>query len=241
MVRSVHFDWYTQQNEQDLLYDLVAEAVHVNGHDCWYVPRTVINRDEVFAEAEWHEYNDAFLLEFYVKSINQMGGEGAMLSKFGVQLKDEFVLTVAMKTFASEVLAEKPSFLRPREGDCVYVPMIGALFTIKYVDKKAFFYQLGSLQAWDLTLELYENVGSVFNTGVPEIDAVYEVRNDFMDEYALTTEAGAVLLDERDGWEIQYQTSDTWDDQSQNLDLENEAEEVIDWSETDPFSVGGKW
>lgn len=241
MSRSVHFDWYTRESEQDLLYDLVAEAVHVNGHDMFYVPRTVQNRDDVFSEAEWHEFNDAFMLEFYVKTTSQMGGEGALLSKFGVELRDEMVVTVAMKTFSEEVLTERPEFLRPREGDAIYVPMIGSLFTVKYVDKKAFFYQLGGLQAYDLSLELYEGSSAVFSTGVPEIDSVYSKITEDIYELALLTEDGHVLSDERDGWALVYETYDSHDDHSQNLEFEDTSETVIDWTEADPFSEGGKY
>lgn len=238
MVSTVHFDFFTDPAEQDFLQDLVAEAVHVMGHDCWYVPRTVVDRDSLFTEAEYHSYDSAYLLEFYVKTTQHMGGEGAMLSKFGVELRDELTLTVSKRTFQEEVLDKAPHLLRPREGDLIYVPMIKALFTIKYVDKKAFFYQLGDLQAYDLSLELYEGGSAEFNTGVPVIDSTYTPITDEIDDLALHTEDGYALADERDGWEILWVGPDDQVDVTQNLAIEDEAETVIDWSERDPFSVG---
>lgn len=241
MSSSVFFDFFTDSAEQDLLQDLVSEAIHVLGHDCWYVPRTVVDRDSLFTEAEYHEYLQAFSLEFFFKTTLQMGGEGALLAKFDVELRDELTLTVSKKTFQEEVLDKEPSFLRPREGDLIFIPMIGSLFTIKYVDKKAFFYQLGDLQAYDLSLELYEGSSAVFDTGVPAIDSLYKPITDDVNELVLLTEGGDHLVDERDRWEIVTVGIDDPVDISQNLVIEDEAEDVIDWSETDPFSTSGKF
>lgn len=222
--------------------DLVQESIQIHGHDCWYVPRTVINRDDLFTEAEYHSYDSAFYVDFYIKTTNQMGGEGAMLSKFGVTLRDELVLTVSKKTFQEEVLDVRPDILRPREGDLVFIPMIGSAFVIKYVDKKAFFYQLGDLQAYDLTLELYEGSSAVFNTGVPVIDALYQPITQDLLEMVLTTEDGFIISDERDGWALEWEdVDDQVGDDGQNLEVENEAEIYLDWSETDPFSTGGRF
>jgi neck protein len=241
MGTSVFFDFYTDESEQNLLTDLVQESVHVMGTDMYYVPRTVVDRDALYTEAEYHTYDDAYSLEFFVKTIDQMGGEGALLSKFGVQLRDEMILTVSKRTFQEEVLDKDPSILRPREGDLVYVPFYGALFVIKFVDKKAFFYQLGDLQAYDLTIELYEGSSAEFNTGVAVIDQNYVKITDDLQVMEIRTEAGDALKDERDGWQIVAVRYDDPVDVSQNVAVEDEAEEVIDWSEADPFSTGGKY
>ena len=240
MARNLHVDWFTRTEEQDLLYDLVAEATAFAGHDVYYCPRTVENRDSIFSEGEWHEFNDAFVIDAYFKTTSQMGGEGAMMSKFGVEIRDELVVTVSMKSFTSEVLTENPEYLRPREGDAIYVPMMGQLFTVKYVDKKAFFYQLGGLQAWDLSLELYESSSGRFNTGVPEIDDAYAPLTDDLVVSGLHDAEGYLLAHE-DGWYIELDSFKYDEDFSQNVDLEDEADEVIDWSEENPFSVGGRY
>jgi len=239
MATNVLFDFFTESIEQELLSDLVQEAIQISGHDCWYVPRTVENRDALFTEAEYHSFNSAYFLEFYVKTTSQMGGEGALLSKFNVELRDELVLTVAKKTFQEEVLDSRPDILRPREGDLVFIPMIGAMFTVTYVDKKAFFYQLGDLQAYDMTLELYEGTSAVFATGVPLIDAIYQPITVDVHSFALTTEDGFELHDDGEDWILLYQTAEDQIDNSQNVVIEDEADTIIDWTETDPFSEGG--
>jgi hypothetical protein len=241
---SVFFDFFNQTDEQELLSDLVAESIHVNGHDMYYLPRTVENRDAVFSEAEYASFDSHYFFEFFIKTSSQMGGEGALLSKFGVELRDELVLTVAMKTFREEVTDRVPAIVRPREGDTIFIPMIGSLFTIKYVDKKAFFYQLGGLQAWDLTVELYESQSAVFNTGLPFIDEMYAPFTNDITERALTTEDGFMITEPGDGWVLLYTAVGDPDvpDLDQNDEFEEIAdEEVIDWAEEDPFSESGRF
>jgi hypothetical protein len=109
------------------------------------------------------------------------------------------------------------------------------------VDKKAFFYQMGDLQAYDLSLELYEGSSSVFNTGVPEIDDAYGAITEDLSELALMTENGFMIADERDNWALEYQDYDAYDDNSQNVDFEDEAEALIEWDERDPFSTGDNY
>jgi len=240
---SVFFDFFTEDSEQQQLQEMVQEAISTFGHDVWYVPRTVVNRDLVFTEPEYATYDSAFLIAIYFKTQLQMGGEGALMSKFGFELRDELVVTMAKLEFKEEILDRRPDILRPREGDLMYIPMIGSLFTIKYVDKKAFFYQLGDLQAYDLSLELYEAQSEVFNTGVPEIDAYYKAAT--MDELvtSLFTEDGNELHDERTDWPFEIERFDDTPELSfdQSKIFETEADAEIDWSEADPFSEKGHY
>ena len=51
-------------NEQRLIEDLIIESLKIYGHDCYYIPRTVVNKDKIFDEqyflafdliSSWHE------------------------------------------------------------------------------------------------------------------------------------------------------------------------------------------
>lgn len=239
---NVHFDFFEEDIEQQLLSELVAESIEVNGHTCFYVPRTVVNRDDILSEPEFVRFESAYPINVFIKTTSHMGGEGALLSKFGVELRDELIVTVAMLTFADEITSQRGDIIRPREGDLIFIPMIGSAFTLKYVDKKAFFYQLGNLQAWDLSLELYEDANAVFRTGVAQIDSVYGKYTHDILETALATEDGFMLTEPGDRWVLEWENMDTpKDDLEQNVEIEAEADEVIEWNEKDPFSVGGDY
>jgi hypothetical protein len=60
--------------------------------------------------------------------------------------------------------------------------------------------------------------------------------------YSLTTEDGFALVEPGDGWYLLYNgVDDVTTDLDQNLEFEEIADEIIDWTETDPFSEGGNY
>ena len=42
--------FHHQNNEQDLVEDLTVEAIKIYGKDMVYLPRTLVNKDELFGE-----------------------------------------------------------------------------------------------------------------------------------------------------------------------------------------------
>ena len=49
MTTNVYFSKGTP-NEQHLYEDLAIEAIQIYGHDVFYIPRTLVNKDELFGE-----------------------------------------------------------------------------------------------------------------------------------------------------------------------------------------------
>ena len=49
MSTNVYFSKGTP-NEQHLYEDLAIEAIQIYGHDVFYIPRTLVNKDELFGE-----------------------------------------------------------------------------------------------------------------------------------------------------------------------------------------------
>jgi ketosteroid isomerase-like protein len=236
--KAIH-SYYDDSDAQRMLQKIVQDVVQVFGHDCWYVPRTVDVREEVLNEAETASYRAAYPVEMYVKTVDHMGGEGALLQKYGLTEYDELTFTISMKAWAELVRTRDTTLTRPREGDLIYVPMIRAAFRVRYVDKKAFFYQLGELQAWDVVAELYEASSETFDTGVPEIDDVYQLVTEDLSELAVTTEDGDLLRTE-DGWYLEVvDYRDYVPDMDDGHALEDAADDIIDWSESNPFGDEG--
>jgi len=164
--------------EQSLIEDLVIESIKIYGMDAWYIPRTNKTRDSIFNETGYGyiEYPEAHMVEMYVKSVDGFEGEGDFLSKFGLEIRDSVTLTVARRSYESEVVtyrsdnsADAP-LTRPLEGDLIYLPLNNKIFEIKHVEHESIFYQMGSLQMYDLRAELFEYSGEVFKTGHDFID-----------------------------------------------------------------------
>jgi hypothetical protein len=224
--------------EQKLIEDLVIESIKVYGIDMYYLPRTILNRNQVFREQDSASYNASYQVEMYLKSFDKFGGDGKFLSKFGLEIRDEVIFTVAFRTFTNEVTTLNGQS-RPNEGDLIFLPLNKKVFQIKFVDHEAIFYQMGSLQMYDLTCELFEYSNENFNTGIAEIDDKYATYSTDMSDYSLMTEDGFELTDSYNNVLVQNYNLDAIDDQSQIDVFTNESANFVDFSEGNPFSEAG--
>ena len=152
--------------EQRLVQDLINEQLRMFGVEITYLPRKIVNRDNIFREVESSKFDDNFLLEAYVNTYEGYTGAGDIMTKFGMSLKDELVVTiskerwedfiapflVSMSETSDEILVEG----RPREGDLIYFPLGKRIFEVKFVEHEKPFYQLGKGYVYELQCELYE-------------------------------------------------------------------------------------
>jgi len=202
--------------EQVLIEDLIIESIKIYGVDTWYMPRTVTSKDDLLNEDDLSVYNNAYLIEMYVKSIDGFEGEGDILSKFGIQIRDSMTMTVSQRVFHQEISSNDIQVkTRPKEGDLIYFPLNDKIFKIMHVEHEAIFYQLGSLQTYDLRLELFELSNERFQTGHEFIDQKWESR---------ITDTQVTLED-----------IESVDELADNLTIQIEANELLDFSEDNPF------
>jgi hypothetical protein len=190
-----YFRNYDASNEQDLLHDLIIESIKIYGEDMYYVPRELKRYDRLFGEDDISEYNRAIFVEFYIKSVDGFTGDGNFMSKFGLQIRDQAVFSIAQRVFSAEVAALTGQ-TRPNEGDLIYFPLNQKCFKIMYVKKQEFFYPMGTLPTWEITVELFEYGSERMNTGIPEIDRLQSEFSMNILDYALRDESGNILLDE---------------------------------------------
>lgn len=212
MATNQYINNYSANNEQNLLEDLVVESIKFYGHDLHYLPRTNINVDDILNEPQTYKFGSVYDVEMYLKSTESFEGDGTFLSNFGVEIRDQIILTVSNRSF-DEFVGTPASLSVPREGDIIYVPVIGTAYQIMYVNKSSVFYQLGRLTTWDLTCELFEYSNEVFETGNTEIDNKYN---------AYSTDGETDIED--------------IDEEADNEILETEGSDIIDFSERNPFS-----
>ena len=164
--------------EQDLVQSLINEQLKIYGVEVTYIPRKIVNRSTVFEEIESSRFDDNFLLEAYVETFDGYGGQGDIMTKFGVTLKDEMTISISrerFEDFISPFLEQMPDSeilvsTRPREGDLIYFPLGGRLFEVKFVEHEDPFYQLGKNYVYKLQCELFEYEGEVIDTDIEEID-----------------------------------------------------------------------
>jgi len=156
MATNFFFNNFQSSMEQNLIEDLVVESIKIYGIDLYYLPKRVVNRDTIFREEELATYNAAHPVEMYIKNVDGFEGEGDFISKFGLEIRDRVTFTVSRRSFAQEILINEAQMVRPLEGDLIWFPLTRKMYKIQFVEHEAIFYQLGSLQTWDLTCELFE-------------------------------------------------------------------------------------
>ena len=214
MATNPYFDNFYNSPEQNLIEDLIIESIKIYGHDVWFCPRTVVARDNVFNSDALSQYNDSYQIEMYIKNVEGFEGEGDFLSKFGLQIRDSITFTIAIRVFNSEI-AFQTADARPMEGDLIYFPLNNKIFEIQHVEHEAIFYQMGQLQTYDLRCELFEYSGERFSTGIANVD-------DMFDNYDLSAETPANTIEDIDAV-------------ADNITIETEADNILDFSEENPF------
>jgi hypothetical protein len=205
----------------------------------YFIPRIASSIDKIYGEDPTRSYMSAIPVEMYIKNIEGFAGEGDFLSKFNIQIRDQITFSIARRVFEQEVGLYDLQ-VRPNEGDLIFLPLNKKIFEIKFVEHEAIFYQLGSLQLYDLKCELFEYNNEYIQTGIDEVDALmknYSISEEV--SAGIMTELGLFILDE-DGYNLLQESIDinTNDPLADNDEFETEATGYIDFSELDPFSEG---
>ncbi len=147
------------------------------GVEVYYLPRQYVTENTVIKEVIESKFESAFPLEAYVDSYEGFGGQGTLLSKFGIMEKDDLTLVISRERFAGYITPLIKSIAniggatdRPREGDLIWFPLGDKLFEIKYVEHEQPFYQLEKNYVYQLRCELFRYEDEVIDTGVDNID-----------------------------------------------------------------------
>ena len=202
-------------NEANLIDDLVIESIRIHGIDLVYLTRSLQSVDEILNEDDLSNFDRAYELEMYVKSVDGFASEGDFLSKFGLTIRDQVTFTVAMRTFEKYVTRLDSSKGRPNEGDLIFFPANQKFFKIMHVEHESVFYALGQLYVYDIQCELFEYSNERFETGRADVDTYYD---------GIKTE-GVTTLDDLN----------TFDENAKNIFFGDEANDILDFSEINPM------
>jgi len=165
--------------EQRLVQDLINEQLKIYGVDVIYIPRKFVRKQTIIREIQSSKFDDNYAIEAYINNYDGYSGQGDILSKFGVNLKDELSLVISKERFEDFIAPfleasdddEIVLASRPREGDLVYFPLGQRLFEVKFVEHEVNFYQLGKLYMYELKCELFEYEDEIIDTTIEEIDS----------------------------------------------------------------------
>ena len=235
---------FQSSQEQNLMEDLIIESIRFYGQDMYYIPRVINNFDEIYVADDQSSYETPYSVEMYIKSVNGFSGDGNFMSKFGIEIRDQVIFSVARRVFNNEI-GQFTTQPRPNEGDLIYFPLNRKCFQIKYVNQHEMFYPLGKLYTWELTCELFEYSGETLSTGIPEIDVLQVKYDTNMYSFALLDVNGDLILDENGDLILMEDSKldDLPHNASGNLnimneEIQNESDQFIDFTAFDPFSEG---
>jgi len=229
---------FNSSQEQRLLEDLIIESIRFYGQDMQYIPRVLNKYDDVYGADDQSSYERAYPIEMYIKSIDGFSGDGDFLSKFGIEIRNQVVFSMAQRIFTKEV-GVSTNQTRPNEGDLIYFPLNQKVFQIKYVNKFEMFYQLGALQTWEVTCELFEYSGEKLSTGIPEIDELELKFSTNVFDFAIKDELDKMITDELS--KIIVNEGKSVDDLiilDDSDEIQQESDTFVDFTVSDPFSDG---
>lgn len=202
----------------------------------YYIPRTINNYDAVYGADDSSSYDLAIPIEIYIKSIDGFSGDGDFMSKFGVEIRDRVIFSVAQRRFNEEVCTITTQ-IRPNEGDLIFFPLNQKCFQIKYVNKFEMFYQLGALQTWEMTCELFEYSNEQMNTGIPEIDILQKKFGTNQLDWTIKDQNGdSIANEDTDLIVLENADLNKTVAASDNDEIQKESDTFVNFTLTDPFS-----
>lgn len=160
-------------SEQDLIESLITEAIDIHAETFYYIPRKLVNPDEILGEDRLSKFKHAYPIDAYFENATNFDGQGAFIQRYGGLVDYSATLLISRRRWQELVGQHGTTILpnRPVEGDLIYYPLTDSLFQIMYVDDKNPFAQLGDFYTWRLTIELHTYASEEIKTDLPEINA----------------------------------------------------------------------
>jgi len=244
-------------SEKRLHEDLIIEGLKIYGHDCYYLPRTLVNHDLVLGEDVLSKFDQSYMLEMYIETTEGFAGEQELVSKFGLEIREDTTFMISKRIWQNQVdsAATLIKTGRPNEGDLVYVPLMNSFFEIQFVEDQEPFFQLGNLPVYKLKTTRFEYSSEKLDTGISEIDVAEDRLSIDQLQHQLTLEdGGGIMLEDSDTTlntinflltethedkNLATQTRDYADNATYNadagFDTASTGDDILDFTERNPF------
>jgi hypothetical protein len=231
MAVNPYFNNKNYKPTQNLFEDLSDEVIKMNGIDVVYIIKTSDKVDNLFGDNQHGKLKNSFTIEMYLSTAKNFQGDRDVISKFGMEIKDNVSMLVSRRRFREESF-KMPDLggrlypmNRPMEGDLIYLPLAPAsdnLYEIKFVENESMFYQQGDYYTFRIDCELYKYSMETIETGFTVID---NMEAEFVKQIDVDSDGKTDYI--QDKKEV-----------SNNDQLQTESRDILDFSEKDPFSEG---
>ena len=114
------------------------------------------------------------MIEMYMDTVEGYEGEKEIITRFGLEIRDETTFTVSRRRWLDLVSfdANLITSVRPNEGDWIYMPTVQRLFEISFVDVDDPFFQIDNLPVYKLYARTVEYSDERLDTGIDAIDKI---------------------------------------------------------------------
>ncbi len=168
MATSKYFNHTANTAQQNLISDLVTEAIQQRGIDVHYIPREVVEDNETLNEAEVSRFESNYPIEMYVERVDNFNGDASMFSKFGgFSLEDSMTLVISKTRYTEELSQVKD---KPEQKDIIYIPYADLTLEIQKVLEDESFYQMGQNYVWRVKCTKFKYGNEDFETEVDDLD-----------------------------------------------------------------------
>lgn len=226
-------------NEQRLLEDLIIESMKIYGHDVYYLPRTIANKDLILGEDPLSFFTQAYPLEMYLENTEGFEGQGELLTKFGFEFRSNATFVVARRRWEESVGRNAEALQlpeRPAEGDLLFFPKTKTFFQINYVDFLNPFYQLGKIYTYRMSCQVFEYSSENIDTGIQEIDQITDAKTQDQLGWQLLMESGDYILSYTEDTIVLHEAGTVNNDPfDQTNVIEEEAAGFLDFTAFNPF------
>lgn len=221
-------------SEQTLYESIITESINFMGRDMYYIPRKLVAPDSIFNEDALSKFQGSYKICAYMDNIDNFGGAGSFLQKFGVYQQEQAQLTVSRSEWTRLVGKFGATIIpsRPCEGDLIWFPLTNSLLEIMYVEPQSPFYQVGQRPVWKFKVELFTNSSEVMQSNIQQVDDSMLARTfdlasqNYLDEAGIDNivlESGSDIVDEPK----QY---------NQKPALVTETAKILNFDSSNPFA-----
>ena len=133
----------------------------------------------------------------YIESTEGFAGQQEIVSKFGLEIREDTTLMVSKRRFHNKVDVRTQLNVkgRPNEGDIIYFPLMNSFFEIQFVEDQEPFFALGQLPVYKLRVTRWEYSSEKLDTGLEAIDGAEDKYTLDQLNYKFSLESGQAALD----------------------------------------------
>jgi hypothetical protein len=161
----------TESNEANTWDNILAESIHLMGHDVVYIERQVNVVEPTFGEFLAGQLSLGTPMRMFLEETQGWGGSAAdMYSKFGLQVTDECTFHASITAFTNSKGPDVKFF--PKQGDLIYFLKGKKLFEIQHIENETQpgFYSFGNRNEYTFKCKVYtyDSMEVLVNETIPE-------------------------------------------------------------------------